>query len=100
MNENVNRDLFITETIINHLQRLYPQEYSDAAIIKKYKKYVELMSIKQASEDNEDVIFSTQNQQKLAKLNTYFYGNSDGSRTSAGDGIAAKYIRTIEILNL
>ena len=96
MNENVNRDLFITETIINHLQRLYPQEYSDAAIIKKYKKYVELSSLKQAAEDDENVNFSTENEAKLAKLNTYFYGNSDGNRTSAGDGIAARYVKTIQ----
>ena len=98
MNENVNRDLFITETIINHLQRLYPQEYSDAVIIKRYKKYVELMSLKKAAEDNEDVKFSTENQRKLAKLNTYFYGNSDGNRTSPGDGIASRYLRTIETI--
>ena len=96
MNENVNRDLFITETIINHLQRLYPNEYSDETIIKNYKKYVKLMSLKKASEDNEDVIFSSRNTEKLEALNRYFYGNSDGSRTSAGDGIAGRYLRTIE----
>ena len=96
MNENVNRDLFITETIINYLQRLYPNEYSDTTIIKKYKKYVELLSIKKAAEDSDDVKFTSKNQTKLEELNRYFYGNSDGSRRAAGDGIATRYLRTIE----
>ena len=96
MNENVNRDLFITETIINYLQRLYPNEYSDETIIKNYKKYIKLLSIKKAAEENDDVKFSTKDEARLEKLNTYFYGNSDGSRTSAGNGIAAKYLQTIQ----
>jgi len=96
MNENVNRDLFITETIINYLQRLYPNEYSDETIIKNYKKYIKLLSIKKAAEENDDVKFSIKDEARLEKLNTYFYGNSDGSRTSAGDGIAARYLRAIQ----
>ena len=96
MNENANRDLFITEAIINYLQRLYPNEYSDAVIIKKYKKYIELSTRKKAAEENDNVKFTTKDAAKLEELNIYFYGNSDGSRTSTGDGIAAKYVRTIE----
>ena len=96
MNENANRDLFITETIINYLQRLYPNEYSDVIIIKKYKKYIQLATKKKAAEDNENVKFTTKDAAKLEELNIYFYGNSDGSSTSTSDGIAAKYMRTIE----
>ena len=96
MNENVNRDLFITETIINYLQSLYPNEYSDEEIISRYKEYIKLKSLKKAAKDNEEVKFRTRDKAKLEELNIYFYGNSDGSSTGSGNSIVNNYIKAIE----
>ena len=96
MNETVNRDLFITETIISYLQSLYPNEYSDEEIISRYKEFVKLKSLKKAAKDSKDVIFTQEDKNKLKELNQYFYGNSDGSRTGSGSSIVDNYIKAIE----
>jgi len=96
MDGTINRDLFITENIINYLQTTFPNYYGDNAIIKKYKKYIELLSIKKASEDDSNVKFSIKNQEKLNNLHIYFYGNSDGSNAGSGNSLANKYLNTIE----
>ncbi len=96
MDGTINRDLFITETIINYLQTLHPNYYSDNAIINNYKEYIKLLANKKAADDDSTVKFSTRNQTRLNNLHIYFYGNSDGSSTGSGNSLPNKYLNTIE----
>ena len=86
------RDLFLSEYIINYLQSIYPEIYGDDAVINNYVKYKYLIDKKRTEKlsDNE--------KQELEQLYIYFYGNSDGSSSASGASIAANYIKTINII--
>jgi hypothetical protein len=90
---DLNRDLFITEFIINYLQSAYPDSYSDREIIKKFIRYKEL------KEKEDDKKLTTSNEEELQHLNEYFYGNTDGtSSNNAGYNLVNTYKTTIRII--
>jgi len=90
---DLNRDLFITEFIINYLQSAYPDTYSDREIIKKFIRYKEL------KEKEDDKKLTTGNEEELQHLNEYFYGNTDGtSSNNAGYNLVNTYKSTIRII--
>ena len=95
-----NRNLFISEEIINYLQSTYQNIYSDNEIIKKYVKYKDLLLKKETSENFKSTIedstfFTPEDDEELETLNRYFYGNSDGSSSGDGNNLAASYLSTI-----
>ena len=95
-----NRNLFISEEIINYLQSSYQNIYSDNEIIKKYVKYKDLLLKKETSENLKSTIedstfFTTEDDEELESLNRYFYGNSDGSSSGDGNNLASSYLSTI-----
>ena len=51
MDDN-NRELYISEFIINYLQTHYPNEYSDDTIISNYRKYFKLNTLYKATDGN------------------------------------------------
>ena len=51
------RELFIIEIVINYLQSVYPNIYSDKEIIRRYIEYNKLNNKKNLSEINKDVKF-------------------------------------------
>ena len=85
------RDLFLSEYIINYLQSIYPDIYGDTAIINNYIRYKILKD-----KDKEDLTDS--DKQELEELNIYFYGNSDGSSSGSGNALAMNYIKTVNII--
>jgi len=95
-----NRNLFISEQIINYLQSSYQNIYNDNEIIKKYVKYKELLLKKETSENlkstiDDSTFFTTEDDEELETLNRYFYGNSDGSSSGDGNNLASSYLSTI-----
>jgi len=86
------RDLFLSEYIINYLQSIYPEIYGDDAVINNYVKYKYLIDKKRTEKLSDD------EKQELEQLYIYFYGNSDGSSSASGASIAANYIKTINII--
>ena len=90
----LNRDLFLSEVIINYLQSTYPNIYSDNTIVQNYVEYTSILQKKEHTQD--DII-------RLQELQKYFYGNSDGSSTGSGLGLGPLYISTVktvkELLN-
>ena len=87
----LNRDLFLSELIINYLQNTYPNIYSDNVIIDKYDEYTKLIKLKTDNPAN----YTLDDKLKLQELNRYFYGNSDGSNTGSGINLGPIYISTV-----
>ena len=95
-----NRNLFISEQIINYLQSSYQNIYSDNEIIKKYVKYKDLLLKKETSENlkstiDDSTFFTPDDDEELETLNRYFYGNSDGSSSGDGNNLVSSYLSTI-----
>ena len=91
------RELFIIEIIINYLQSAYPNIYGDKEIIRKYIQYNKLNNKKHLSEDNKDIKFTTEENEKLEELNVYFFGNEDGSSSFYSD-LPGNYLMTIRTI--
>ena len=92
----LNRDLFLSELIINYLQNTYPNIYSDNVIIDKYHEYTKLIMLKTDNPSN----YTLDDELKLQELNRYFYGNSDGSNTGSGINLGPIYISTVNTVKI
>ena len=73
------RELFIIEIIINYLQSVYPNIYSDKEIIRNYIEYDNLNNKKHLSKINKIVKFTAEESDRLEELNILFFGNEDGT---------------------
>lgn len=91
------RELFIIEIIINYLQSVYPQIYSDKEIIRKYIQYNKLINKKYLSEENKNVKFTNEDKERLDELNILFFGNEDGTNSSYAD-LPGNYLMTIRTI--
>ena len=91
------RELFIIEIVINYLQSVYPNIYSDKEIIRRYIEYNKLNNKKNLSEINKDVKFTAEENERLGELNILFLGNEDGSSSFYSD-LPGNYLMTIRTI--
>ena len=94
------RELFIVEIIINYLQTTYPLIYGDSTIVKNYIQYNKLNNKKNLSEINKQIKLTDEENEKLDELNTFFFGNENGTSSAYSDlpGNYLMVIRTIKEL--